>query len=249
MAAAWQGCCLHHLDISMICIGRCQWLVNLALDALGLAPSQRPKNVPFPRSYHSLAPAHLARSIQRVKLLVDPNATIHSSIALVYGAQTPRTLTQMLTARSSSMSAPSPVGTPDTSLELHDDVASNRRVSRRARSKPAYLQNNSRTSPVSNGVKRKRGRDVEANSSDDEPSSESSNGQESDPDEEELKEARRKARRNAKKPPMVSRSLRRPIPRQRDRGQQQQMLMKRKTRPFFVRSFAQSRYTVLLTMV
>ncbi|KAG8530260.1 uncharacterized protein KY384_004761 [Bacidia gigantensis] len=99
------------------------------------------------------------------------------------------------------MSSSSPVGTPDTSLELHDDTASKRRVSRRVRAKPEFHPDNSRRSEASNGVKRKRGNDANGSLTDDDTDGESSPGSESDPDEEELKEARRKARSSAKKAP------------------------------------------------
>lgn len=106
----------------------------------------------------------------------------------------------MLAAPSSSMSPSSPAGTPDTSLELHDDASTKRRVSSRVRSKPTIYSDKTEPSPASNGVKRKRAPIVGDNISEDVSEGGGSPAEESDPDEEELKEKRRKARSGTKKP-------------------------------------------------
>ncbi|KAL9640806.1 MAG: hypothetical protein Q9164_000041 [Protoblastenia rupestris] len=100
------------------------------------------------------------------------------------------------------MSPSSPAATPDTSLELHDDSASNRRKSVRVRSKPALLSQDPYFSHSSNGIKRKR---VESRDSgpedvsDDDLEGGGRSVEESDADEEELREQRRKAKKPALK--------------------------------------------------
>ena len=108
----------------------------------------------------------------------------------------------MLAAPSSSMSPSSPVGTPDTSLELQDDAPKNRRVSGRVRSKPVSYSDPPEPTATTNGVKRKRAPTVVDTLSEDDimAEGESTPPVESDPDEEELKEKRRKARNTPKKP-------------------------------------------------
>ena len=104
------------------------------------------------------------------------------------------------------MSPASPVGTPDTSLELQDEPTAKRRVSSRMRSKPTNFSDGPEQAPTSNGVKRKRTAPVDRPTDNDteeeveDEESEPDDENDDEPDEEELKEARRRTRARAKKP-------------------------------------------------